>query len=361
MNALSHGIAPMSLADVAISLKAPVFPCYISKNPATKTGFYEASDDPAAIRAMFAKPHCELIGMPTGPKTGVVVVDIDTGDGRRGLDWVEANKGKLPKTRTIRTKSGGQHLYFNYPTNGGEIRINAGKLAPNVDVRGDGGYVIVGPAPLYRVIDDAPIADLPDWLLTELCKVKQDAKAERPANVQPRTDQLDRRYQGFVGKLLDNVRNAADGQKHDDLLSNARTLGGIIDHAGILFEDAVRWLLGALPDNVENWRIAEGTARDGLTHGRASPITLEDRPHPAASQEGEHPAAPFLGRVLADVAASRPAPISYAEPQSEPADDVALADKFGRLRVLSVEDALTAPPRTYLLEGLMAPGEMSVW
>ena len=34
---------------------------------------------------------------------------------------------------------------------------------------------------------------------------------------------------------------------------------------------------------------------------------------------------------------------------------------FGRLRVLSVEDALNAPARTYLLDGLMAPGEMSVW
>ena len=36
-------------------------------------------------------------------------------------------------------------------------------------------------------------------------------------------------------------------------------------------------------------------------------------------------------------------------------------NKFGRLRVLSVEDALNAPPRTYLLEGLLAPGELSVF
>lgn len=34
---------------------------------------------------------------------------------------------------------------------------------------------------------------------------------------------------------------------------------------------------------------------------------------------------------------------------------------FGRLRVLTVADALAAPARRYLLKGLIAPGELSVW
>ncbi len=34
---------------------------------------------------------------------------------------------------------------------------------------------------------------------------------------------------------------------------------------------------------------------------------------------------------------------------------------FGRLRVLTVADALAAPPRRYLLRGLVAPGELSLW
>ncbi len=34
---------------------------------------------------------------------------------------------------------------------------------------------------------------------------------------------------------------------------------------------------------------------------------------------------------------------------------------FGRLRVLTVADAQVAPPRRYLLQGLIAPGELSVW
>lgn len=35
--------------------------------------------------------------------------------------------------------------------------------------------------------------------------------------------------------------------------------------------------------------------------------------------------------------------------------------QFGRLRVLTLADAASAPPRQYLLRGLVAPGELSVW
>ncbi|MFL1461348.1 AAA family ATPase [Roseococcus sp. DSY-14] len=34
---------------------------------------------------------------------------------------------------------------------------------------------------------------------------------------------------------------------------------------------------------------------------------------------------------------------------------------FGRLRLLAADDAVVAPPRSYLLKGLMAPRELSVW
>ena len=34
---------------------------------------------------------------------------------------------------------------------------------------------------------------------------------------------------------------------------------------------------------------------------------------------------------------------------------------FGRLRLLTVEETLAMPPRSYLLEGLVAPGDLSVW
>ncbi len=83
----------------------------------------------------------------------------------------------------------------------------------------------------------------------------------------------------MVEKLLENVRAAPDGTKHDSLLRTSRALGGIIAAAGIAEADAVAWLLAALPpDGVANWAAAKQTALDGLQDGRRYPIRLEGRP-----------------------------------------------------------------------------------
>ncbi|MDE2333976.1 MAG: AAA family ATPase [Rhodospirillales bacterium] len=46
-----------------------------------------------------------------------------------------------------------------------------------------------------------------------------------------------------------------------------------------------------------------------------------------------------------------------AEPEAPPENET----MYGRLRVLTLAHAMNAPPRRYLLHGLIAPGEMSVW
>lgn len=46
-----------------------------------------------------------------------------------------------------------------------------------------------------------------------------------------------------------------------------------------------------------------------------------------------------------------------AEPEAPPERGT----MYGRLRVLTLADAMNAPPRRYLLQGLIAPGEFSVW
>lgn len=102
------------------------------------------------------------------------------------MDWFEANRERLGKTWTHRTKSGGYHLIYAYPSGGvGEdevegggsgngvgpvdIRNSAGKLAPGVDVRANGGYAVLPPFKGYSVVDDTigHIAPLPEWLLEE--------------------------------------------------------------------------------------------------------------------------------------------------------------------------------------------------
>jgi predicted P-loop ATPase len=77
------------------------------------------------------------IGIITGKISGITVVDIDVkGDTVVPLET-------FPETYTVKTPSGGYHLYYEYdPTI--KQTANTFKKYPNVDIRNDGGYV-VGP------------------------------------------------------------------------------------------------------------------------------------------------------------------------------------------------------------------------
>lgn len=79
----------------------------------------------------------------TGRVSGIVVVDIDPRKG--GDDAAHALRalGHLPDTRTALTGGGGEHLYYKHP---GHDIPNAAGLAPGIDFRGDGGYVVAPPS-----------------------------------------------------------------------------------------------------------------------------------------------------------------------------------------------------------------------
>jgi hypothetical protein len=110
--------------------------------------------------------------MATGPGSGVWVLDVDGEQGRTSLAEQEAGHGPLPATLASRTgrEDGGEHRWFTWPVDF-NIRNSASKLAPGLDVRGDGGYVVIPPsvhpsgADYHWAIPEASIADAPDWLL----------------------------------------------------------------------------------------------------------------------------------------------------------------------------------------------------
>ena len=309
----SASLVAMALATAATGL--PVFPCKDDKKPVVAKGFYAASTDPAVIRAAFENPRAKLIGVPTGGNTGFDVLDLDP---RHGSDtWRHRNIDRLPETRIHRTGRGGEHWLFQHYE--GVRNIQDGKaIAPGVDVRGQSGYVIwAGPG--YSIISDAEVAPWPAWLL-ELVLRKQELKPERPAFApKQRTEQLDKRYQGYARKLLGSISAAPDGAKHDTLLRMARALGGIIGIAGIGEEDAHAWLLAALPDTVRSWNDAAKTATAGLRHGMASPIhELPDRPRPNGAN-GQHYAPSKQERPTVDPPEEGDPPPPDSE---EPAQDI---------------------------------------
>ncbi len=84
------------------------------------------------------------LAVVTGEISGIIVVDIDPEHGgTESLMALEARHGALPETIESTTGGGGRHLYFAHP--GREVRNRAG-LAPGIDLRGDGGCIIVPPS-----------------------------------------------------------------------------------------------------------------------------------------------------------------------------------------------------------------------
>ena len=202
--------AGRGLADQAVALGLPVFPCGGRKKPLTEHGFYDAARDPAAIRRMFAHPAAALIGVPTGPVSGFVVVDVDVKEGKRGAAWLQRHAAAIPATRTHRTVSGGLHLLLRQP-NGVEIPNSQSGIAPGVDVRGRGGYAIVPPSPGYGVLVDAPLTKMPAWL-AEACR-------KRPPPLRPQLAPRDARDAGArrLLALVEFVADAREGQRNSRL------------------------------------------------------------------------------------------------------------------------------------------------
>lgn len=163
----------------------PVFPCKPGgKEPLTSSGFHDATTDPRLITAWWSRwPAANVAGV-TGPRSGILAVDVDD---TAGLDALEGEHGPLPKTRTHSTGSGGMHYLYRYPE-GVHVRNSAGKLAPGLDVRAAGGYIVLPPSTTtrpYEVLDQLPLADAPGWLLKALSDPHRprsgNAEGPRPA------------------------------------------------------------------------------------------------------------------------------------------------------------------------------------
>ena len=99
---------------------------------------------------------------------GMIVLDIDTGKG--GDESLAALEllYDLPPTRTVRTPSGGRHLYYAGPSVGNSV----GKLGRGIDVRSSRGYVVAPgsrtDAGAYEWADERDVAPAPDWLVAKL-------------------------------------------------------------------------------------------------------------------------------------------------------------------------------------------------
>lgn len=164
--ALSHN-AVVALAYTRAGI--PVFPCAAAgpraKQPLTEHGHHDATTDLEQVRRWWTRWPDALVGIATGPGSGVWVLDVDGEAGRHNLNDLMARLGVetiSDLTRCIsRTPSGGLHLIFRLQP-GERPRNRARDIGAGLDTRGvktDGtsaGYVM------------APGSTLPDGRRYEL-------------------------------------------------------------------------------------------------------------------------------------------------------------------------------------------------
>ncbi len=113
-------------------------------------GVKDATTDSRTITAWWSSFPIGNIGIATGAKHGIWVIDVDIKpkEGKNGgfsLDAYEAKYGDLPDTVIAETGGGGKHYFFKYPV-GKVIQNSTSKIGLCLDVRGENGYVAVEPS-----------------------------------------------------------------------------------------------------------------------------------------------------------------------------------------------------------------------
>ncbi|MCX4235411.1 bifunctional DNA primase/polymerase [Streptomyces ortus] len=200
-----------------------------------------ATTDPDRIRAAWSQAPFN-VGIATGP-AGLVVIDLDKpksqDNGNSSADapdgtatfkaLCERTEQPVPRTRTIRTASGGSHLYFTAPA---AVRLHntAGTLAPLVDSRAWGGYVVAAGSTVdgrtYEVEGPALLNPLPSGLLALLIP-PHPSTTPRPA-LAPVPARTGRGADAALIWARRNVRQAPEGARNVRLLESARAMGRFV-------------------------------------------------------------------------------------------------------------------------------------
>jgi len=204
----------------------PVFPCVPGgSNPLTAHGFHDATVDADQIDRWWTAHPQANIGLPTA---GLIVLDIDGATN----PWPGADRAlDLAAAPMAATPRGGSHRVFRQPA-GKAWRCTQSALAPQVDTRAAGGYIVAPPSRRsdgeYRWVPglelDVPPDRLPEpppWLVAQLDRLAANAPRSCQATGSPTI--------AHVAAGADEANKIPSGQRNATL---AR-LGGAMRRVGM--------------------------------------------------------------------------------------------------------------------------------
>jgi len=277
--AIQQERTPLDVARSYIAAGIHVFPCrevasegvdyatgeiieFAEKAPYTTYGLKDATRSTRIIDIWFGDRYpSAAIGVPTGEKLGAWVLDLDRHGDRDGHTWLaemEAKHGPLPETARATTANGGTHIFFKHV----EGVRNRAAIAPGVDTRGEGGYILSPGSVMqdgrrYTWVDhdgeDIPeFADAPEWLI-DMVVTKAPAPVEtkkREYVYQPEDNSGAQRYASKAFTMeLDKLSSAPKGQRGQQLFASACSIGELVATGLISRSEAEAGLLDSAISN----------------------------------------------------------------------------------------------------------------
>jgi hypothetical protein len=237
------------------------------------------------------------VAIATGP-SGLLVVDLDVpkeDDKPRPAEWNQPGIGDgldvfcavcehagqpVPfDTYTVRTPSGGTHLYFTAPP-GVQLRNTGGSrgrgLGWKVDTRAWGGHVVAAGSVVdghpYEVVNDREPLPLPQWLCQRLLPPPLPNVPPTPVSrVHGRRKAfLDAAVRGEVERVT-----SAQTDRNNALYHASVALGQLVAGGALSEQDVTATLMAAaaghVADGAYRWRQAELTIASGLRAGAKRP------------------------------------------------------------------------------------------
>ena len=169
---MNSDLSRMARAAIGYTRRWPVFPLARDKSPLISKaqggrGFLDATRDRDKVTTWWARYPDANIGVPTGPASGLLVIDVDTEKGG-GEGWRDLLDLHGAVDTLVQETGRGEHYLFQYPEEG-RWNDSPGSLPHNIDVRGDGGYIMVAPSihpngRRYTWVNHREPAPLPEWL-----------------------------------------------------------------------------------------------------------------------------------------------------------------------------------------------------
>lgn len=107
-------------------------------------GVHLATADTRTIHGWWRRDRTANVGIACGSPSRLIVFDLDVKNGDGHAEFAQHLGAYIPQELVAATPSGGTHIWLRTPA-GLAVRGKQG-LFPNVDVKGDGGYVAAWPS-----------------------------------------------------------------------------------------------------------------------------------------------------------------------------------------------------------------------